>query len=913
MRRILFFIFTLILLNGVKDLSAQDVPEIRRKGRVRTPKAAPAEQPKTPKPSKAPKPQEIKSQTKDVQGINSTTIGYIEGIIFDEEAGEPLINATVLVDGTSLGAITDFDGKFIIKNVPAGTQKLTVKYIGYLERKLEVNVLGGKSIDIGTIQLPTNAIGIEAVEVVAQLAVDRVTPVAVSTVDVQFRNERFGSQEFPELLKLTPGVYASKSGGGFGDSRIAIRGFGQENIAVLINGIPVNDMENGRVFWSNWAGLSDVIRTLQVQRGLGASKIAINSVGGTINLVTKTTDIEKGGSITFEGSNYYSYKATVALSTGRTEKGFAASFVGSRTYGQGYMTQTPMDAWSYFLSLSQEIGKKHILSFTALGAPQVHGQRFTQLTMAEYELRNDYRFNADWGYLDGQPINTNMNFYHKPQVALNHYFSISEKTSLNSSAYASFGRGGGGSNFLASGVRFSARDANGQWDYEAARRLNRNGLDTLRLGSGQQVIGNRSDVIIANSINSHNWYGLLSTLNHKFNDNLKLLAGYDFRYYYGLHYREVSNLLGGDFFADGRNRNTGMQAIRMGQRFDYDYDGSVMWNGGFGQLEYTDKRLSVFVSATLSETRNKRIDNFEVPEKRESPTYSFVGYNIKGGVNYRINSIVNVFANTGYFTRAPYFNSMFVDRRRSNDVLSNLTNEKITSVEAGLGFRFKKLTFDINGYYTDWQDKLFVITYPDPSGSGLLKGANATGLGARHYGIELEGLAKPVKFLQINFMASIGDWRWKNDVEAVIIDELGSEQVRRRLLIKDLHVGNAAQTTAALGLRFQLTPHFYIIADYTYFARLFANFDPETRVSVENKPDDRNQPWQVPDYGLVDLHLGYDFKISGLDATIRGDVFNLFNKKYILEAQDGAAHNAASARVFYGFGTYFNLSMQVRF
>ena len=114
---------------------------------------------------------------------------------------------------------------------------------------------------------------------VADIAKDRKTPVAVSTIKEGAIVEKLGNQEFPEVLNSTPSVYATKAGGGFGDSKINIRGFQNENIAVMVNGMPVNDMENGKVYWSNWAGLSDVTSAMQVQRGLGASKLAIASVG----------------------------------------------------------------------------------------------------------------------------------------------------------------------------------------------------------------------------------------------------------------------------------------------------------------------------------------------------------------------------------------------------------------------------------------------------------------------------------------------------------------------------------------------------------------------------------------------------------------------------------------------------------
>ena len=87
---------------------------------------------------------------------------------------------------------------------------------------------------------------------VADIAKDRKTPVAVSTIKETAIVEKLGNQEFPEVLSSTPSVYTTKSGGGFGDSKINIRGFGQENIAVMVNGMPVNDMENSKVYWSNW-------------------------------------------------------------------------------------------------------------------------------------------------------------------------------------------------------------------------------------------------------------------------------------------------------------------------------------------------------------------------------------------------------------------------------------------------------------------------------------------------------------------------------------------------------------------------------------------------------------------------------------------------------------------------------------
>ncbi|MEQ9231769.1 MAG: carboxypeptidase-like regulatory domain-containing protein, partial [Cyclobacteriaceae bacterium] len=216
--------------------------------------------------------------------------GTISGKLVDKDTNEPLIGATVLIKGTSKGTITNLDGGFTLAAKEGNT--LVISYVGYVTQEV---VLSGSG-DLGDIAVQSDAIGLDGIEVIASVAEERKTPVAVSSISAIEIQEKASNAEFPELLKSTPGVYTSRAGGGYGDSRIAVRGFNDVNVAVMINGVPVNDMENGRVYWSNWAGLTDVTRTMQVQRGLGASKVAVPSIGGTINIVTRNTDAVQGGS-----------------------------------------------------------------------------------------------------------------------------------------------------------------------------------------------------------------------------------------------------------------------------------------------------------------------------------------------------------------------------------------------------------------------------------------------------------------------------------------------------------------------------------------------------------------------------------------------------------------------------------------
>ena len=223
--------------------------------------------------------------------IAATVIGQtkISGTIVDE-SNEGLPGASVVIKGTTNGTETNFDCKFTLTaSTESGT--VVISYLGFKTMELAFTSSG----DLGNIKLKEDGNILEEVVLkgIVDIAKDRQTPVAKSTIKAAEIQDRLGSQEFPELLNTTPSVYATKSGGGFGDARITIRGFAQENVAVLINGVPVNDIENGKVYWSNWAGLSDVTTAMQVQRGLGSSKLAISSVCCTINIITKTTDLQE--------------------------------------------------------------------------------------------------------------------------------------------------------------------------------------------------------------------------------------------------------------------------------------------------------------------------------------------------------------------------------------------------------------------------------------------------------------------------------------------------------------------------------------------------------------------------------------------------------------------------------------------
>jgi len=894
--------------------------------------------------------------------------GAIKGVLTDD-TNLPLIGATVLATdgaGAIVGSVTDIDGTFMIDNVKDGTYTVEVSYTGYDPMTSEVTV-AGNTADMGTMVMSFSSVGLSEVNVIASMAVDRKTPVAVTTIKGDKIEALVGNQEYPEILRNTPSVYVTKQGGGFGDSRINIRGFNQRNVAVMINGIPVNDMENGWVYWSNWAGLSDVTSSLQVQRGLGAAKTVVPSVGGSINIVTNAADFRKGGkaSVSIGNDNYQKYG--VMLSSGLNDKGFAATLQMTHTRGDGYVDGTKFRAYSYFLSFSQKINNNQSIAFTVLGAPQWHNQRnaasrFDNITLQTFR-DHGYKFNHTWGMLNGEEFNFRKNFYHKPQAFINHYWTINDKLDLKTSAYVSTGRGGGtgprgrlrtpGSVFDSfGGFGEGIHNAQGQIRFDDIVTYNQGGTvadwgDAKEQYNGQYVVSSNGKIDGTNagsgfvrraSMNSHNWFGVLSTLTAKLNSNFTVIAGIDGRYYKGIHYRRLENLLGADGYLSQSDENNPANLITdtspadFGSFSDNSYkdannvlaywnDGLVKWAGMFAQMEYNTAKMSSFISVSGSNQGFKRIDYFNYLDSdpaRETDWENILGGTVKAGFNYNINENHNIFVNAGYLSKQPIFDNVYINF--VNQLNTDHKNQGVTSLELGYGFRNRNFKANLNAYYTNWDNRQFdeTISTLDSEGTQVDALVIYSNVEERHTGVELEMNWRPINKLTLNGMVSVGDWVYPSDFTGTISNLDNSNPLpdfpngTTTLKADGLKVGDAAQTTLSVGANYEPVYGLNIYGSLYYADELYADFDVLEAAGEAAK---------LPSYSLVDAGISYRFDWEKLDATFRFNVNNLFDEIYVSEMDTNVQDDPATAenefytknRGHYGFGRTWNAGVKISF
>ena len=781
---------------------------------------------------------------------------------------------------------------------------------------------------------------------VIDLAEDRNTPVATSTIKGSDIQKKIGTQDITMTLVNTPSIYVSGQGGGFGDTRIAVRGFEQDNTAYMLNGQPINGMEDGKMYWSNWSGMNDVASVVQIQRGLGASKLAISSVGGTVNFVMKSNDKREGGFAYagFANDNYL--KATYSYDTGKKGK-WATSFLMSHWQGDGYNEGTRGQGQTYFLSVGYDVNDKHKLNFLMTGAPQWHDQNYGKSISSL--LEHGRKYNNNWGMYGDTYMTERRNFYHKPVFNLNWDWDIDDTSSLSTVVYASTGNGGG-----TGGRGQRIRNDRGNIDYDAIYGYN---LSTSGAGGNYAAEGG---YVTRASMNMHNWLGLVTNYETAINDNLTLNVGADLRTYYGEHFRVVENFHGLTSWQENiklRDQNNNHQhygswgtyknvittrdmaanpwsatfaSFDQDEKIAYSNDERISYAGIFTQLEYTSDNMSAFFQGAVSTQHHQRFDHYQYADQTlidgtssqatgplpsgitdgvDSEKVDNVGYNAKAGAAWNAWG-GKVFVNAGYYSRQPYHDNIYLNN--TNQVNPLTTNETIVGLEAGYTYSSPNFSTNVNLYRTSWADR--VVTSFNVQNDVVTFTTNE-GVEQLHQGVEWDFRWKPQPDMPYNLTGflSVGDWVYQGSVVNRVVDEDQNVISTTEADVDGGKVGDAAQFTAGMGIDVQLAERWSMDSDIRFYDNLYA----DVGAVKENL--------KVPSYHVVDMGMSYKMYV-GEDSNslnIRLNINNLFDRVYINELRTNIAAGDGTGVLYdgidtanqgyFGLGRTWNVGLRYRF
>ncbi len=765
--------------------------------------------------------------------------------------------------------------------------------------------------DSKIIEQDSTAILMEEIVVSAGVSSAGASPLRLKQVDSKQIQALATGRTFPELIANTPGVYATRETGSYGDANINIRGFKQENISILLNGIPISGLTSGNMYWNNWMGLSDATATIQLQKGIGGSMLSDNSVGGTINIITSSPTRDFGAGVGYSLTGYGTNKVNAYINSGDLGRGWAFNIAGSYTWGTGYVDCTDVSAWSYIASITKVINKQHSLIFTALGSPEQHEQRSTRMSYEELE-RYGSSYNKNWGWWNGEQKTIARNTYYKPYFTLSHFYNTRAGRDgqigirMNSGVYLAIGMGGGVFTESTGQRIISFIDGSGQIDWGAVEANNRSAADA----SGSYASQN----ILSDFIAGHTQFGAKSSVLVTFNDRISLDAGLHYQMYNTYEREQITDLLGGDYWMDGERKTYVGDFIRTDNGRNMNY----MTAYGLGTFTLGSRNEWIIkAGASLSGVTIRRWDKYNyAPADIWSDLATGLGGSFKAGVLYKADRHNSFYLNGGLYSRSPYYGVYFASG--NNAISQNVHNEN--NVLAELGYRLVGNSFgmELTFYTALWENKTIKSNPYKPIDTDPYR-FMVTGLGAFHYGGEWEGYYRLGNILRIDAFASIGDWRWKNDVHATIYDPYTGNPLETIDVYSDgLHVGDAPQTQVGAAFAFHPIQIFRPAAksdvllgmNWTYNDRFWADFDPITRTSQ----DDRSDAYRIPAYHVLNLQVSWTHRFtSKTAATLFFNLNNLLDAVYIERGKDGASHDSATFTGYWAAPRNYNFGVSIQF
>ena len=653
----------------------------------------------------------------------------------------------------------------------------------------------------------------------------------------------------------------------------------------------------------------------------------------------------------------------MAYNTGLSEDGWSTSILLSKWSGNGYIYNTSGEGTTYFAAVGYAPDDSdHKMNLSVLGAGQWHHQRDVWVSIRDYqnfgEKGIDQRWNSNGGTRNGKEWSMRRNFYNKPLATFNWDWKVNDMIEVNTSLYASAGRGGGtgprGRGYYNSTTDIlpyrkdltehynengrGARDSDGFINFDAVVNHNvantsgytgdigRGGYAGKKIGSNSYRDDgvNRAVVIRRASMNSHDWVGAISNFNYR-SGNMRYSFGIDLRNYTGYHYRVLNDLMGLDGYHAGGNRNTGGQIIETlveanpfkntgirGPKMAYYNIGNVGWRGLNALAEYSADNLNWVIQAGTSTQTYQRDDFFAQVGNPNSDEKSVNGGYIKGGANYNFNERSNAFFNVGLIERQPNLDAVFPNY--ANNINPDLQNEEITSFEIGYGYIGDAFKLNINAYSTNWGNRFISRGFANAQGEDGT--AQFKDIDVSHKGIEIEADWRPNVASRVRGMLSIGDWRYTKNFNAELFDDSQRSIGSATLFTKDAKVGDAAQFVAYLGYERRIGSKLNIDLDYRFVDGLYADYS----ITDSDFTDPSNKgALQLPSYGLVDF--GATYYMSG-KMSMRLNINNLFNTVYIAESNSNIHAGSGSETwngidtrnyVWFGFGTTWNMSLRYRF
>ncbi|WOD44738.1 carboxypeptidase regulatory-like domain-containing protein [Hwangdonia lutea] len=910
----------------------------------------------------------------------------IKGSVLDAISFKPISNVTVTIEATKQTTQTNALGDFVFTlNVPLGEQVLRISKIGYITKRYPIVVNENKTVNITGMTLETEASRNQ----------DLFT---ITLTDDELNDDTSGADNISGLLASSLDVFQRTAAFEFSASFFRLRGLDSNHSSVLINGIEMNKTYNGRPQWSNWGGINDVLRNQELAAGLTPSNYTFGGVLGSTNINTRASEARSGGRITYSSSNRsYTNRFMATYASGLLKNNWAYTIsVGRRWGNEGYQEATHYSSNSFFTSVEKKINNTHSLNLTAIYTPNRRGKSSPN-TQEIYDLKG-IKYNEYWGWQNGEKRNSRIKEVNEPIILLNHYWNINSKTNLNTNLGYQFGKlsnsrldyngtdlvngfpQGGGANpspayYQKLPSYFERNFPNDlQFAYLALNKFLDDGqidwtaMYNANINNAQQ--GDNAIYALYEDRVDDSQFTLNSILNTQLNDRTTLNAAINYKALKSENFAQVLDLLGASTYLDIDGFATTIdeaqndllnpnKVVGEGDIFKYHYNILASELSAYAQAQFNFKKTDFYISASLKNTQYQRDGKYQnggFPDNSlgKGDKLSFTGFGAKGGFTYKLTGKHVFDANMGYISRAPSIQNTFSNSRENHNIVPNISEENILSIDGSYIFRSSIIKAKLTGYFTKITDASEISFYfADGVGGDNTAFVQEIlqGIDKKHLGLEVGIEAQVTPTIKLKGVASVGQFTYANNPNLFLSTEPDDESVAAGFVngfkdfgqsnLKNYKLASGPQNAFSVGFDYRDPDFWWFGATANFFANTYVDVNPLTRSSNFTTDFDGNvfndydeelartllKQERFDDYMVVNLVGGKSWKLGKYYVGLFASVNNLLDEVYKTGGfEQGRNANYRELRYdkaldkpvfgskyWYGRGTTYFLNLNVRF
>ncbi len=821
----------------------------------------------------------------------------VKGKVLDSETEKPIAHVKVSVKGTGIKIETPASGVFILKNVPKGKQVIEV-YLGGYERQLFPVVITDKTVNLGDITLFED-LGEEA----------DMSEITLS--DDELSDDEGSADNTSGLLQSSKDVFVRAAAFNFPWFRS--RGYDSDNATVLMNGVKMNKVSTGRPQWSDWGGLNDVLRNQEFAYGLAPADKTFGGILGSTVFNTRASLQRAGSRVSAASSNRsYQGRAMVTHNTGMSDKGWAMSISASRRYAtQGYYEGSTYNAWSGFIAVEKKLNNKHSLNLTALYTPNRRGKSSPN-TQEVYDLKG-LKYNAYWGYQGVDKRNSRIKEIKEPLFILSHYWTVSDKTTVNTNIGYQTGSVGNSRigyykalnpdptyyQKLPSYALSHPAEPDYTEYYDNLTEFKNNGqINWLDLYQANTTIGGNAAYYQYEDRNDDTTLSLNTNITTELTDNIVLNGRINYSNLESDNFGNMLDLLGAQYFTDldqygsgdaeQNDLNNPNRQVAVGDKFLYNYKLFSTTMDAFVQAQFSYDKVDFFLAGKYVNTSHQReglYKNGSYPNSSfgKSDELTFSDASFKGGITYKITGRHLINVNGGYLSVAPTLRNSFANARVNNLVIPNLTSQKITSVDASYIYRAPGVKARLTGYFTNFKDAIETSFY-FAQGLGTQGGDNedfvgesVTGIEKAHAGMELGFEVQATPTIKLTAVAAVGEYKYNNNPNLYLTSDNENEfRDFGTTYLNGVNVAGTPRQAYSLGFEYRDPKYWWFGINANYMMQNYLDISPVLRT---------NNFWQDLDgLPLINPETGNPVTQEEVDSIL---VQEEFDGAFLLNAVGG--------------------------